>query len=408
MKASRVAGLTLTLLLQIAVPASRADGSTDWEHFRGPNYNGISDEKDWTDRWPANGPKRLWRTDVGTGFSSIAVAGGLAYTMGNQGNVDTVFCFDAESGTLKWKHSYPCATDPKYYEGGPSATPTVSGGKVYTFSRKGDVLCLDAKTGGAVWSKNIAKTLNLEIPTWGFASSPFVSGKFVVLNAGSVGTCLDATSGDVIWKSDTSASGYSTPVPHEYDGKKCVIMFAAKTVYAVDLETGRRVWSYPWKTDYDVNAADPLPFGDKVFISSGYDHGCALIQISGSKSAKLWQNKNMRCHFNSCLLVDGALYGIDGGAGNDATLKCLDVNTGEVKWKVDNIGTGGVTAANGKMIVLSGQGELMVGEISGAGFNPTSRAQVIGGKCWTVPVLSQGRIYVRNAFGNLICLNVKS
>src|SRR6185295_4572689 len=156
----------------------------------------------------------------------------------------------------------------------------------------------------------------------------------------------------------------------------------------------------PWETSYNVNAADPILHGDKVFVSSGYDRGCAAFRVNSSKPAVLWENKNMRNHFNSCVLLNGCVYGIDGNASaSDAALKCIDLADGKVKWTFPGVGTGGVTIADGKLIVISARGELMVGEASPSGFKPVSRAQVLGGKCWITPVLANGRIFCRNAAG---------
>ncbi len=404
-QAAALAGVALAF----ASLSARAGGATaDWPQYRGPNHNGISIETDWSDHWPTSGPKQLWKAAVGTGFSSVSASQGRIYTMGNKDDKDMVFCLDASTGKQIWRHDYTCPTDPKYYEGGPSATPTVANDRVYSFGRQGDVFCFEAATGKVVWSTNVAVGLHLKIPMWGFAGSPFVEGKYLVLNAGTTGLCLDAGTGAVLWRSGTEAAGYSAPVPAEYGGKKCVVMFGSKTVYAAQLETGELVWSHPWVTLYDVNAADPIPFGNKVFISAGYDHGCSLFEVNGAQTRTLWENKNLRAHFTSSVLIDGYLYGIDGGAGDDAQLKCLDAATGEVKWKVDHVGTGGLVASHGKLIVLGSKGELMVGNISPKAFEPVSRSQVLGGKCWTVPVLAGGLVYARNARGDLVCLDLRN
>jgi len=399
-------GLAAALLATAATQALAAGASTDWPQYRGPNHDGISLETGWSDHWPSSGPKQIWKAAVGIGFSSISVSHGRVYTMGNTSDQDSVFCFDAAKGTKIWRQQYPCPTDAKFYEGGPSATPTIANDRVYTFGRQGDVFCFEAATGKVVWSTNLAAGLHLKIPMWGFAGSPYVAGDRVVLNAGTSGVCLDSSSGNVVWQSGEEEGGYSDPVPAEYDGQKCVVMFGAKTVNAVRVDNGTVVWTHPWNTLYEVNAADPIPFGNKVFVASGYDHGCSVFEVSGSQTRSLWENKNLRAHFTSSVLIDGYLYGIDGGAGNDAQLKCLDAATGKVQWKVDYIGTGGLFASDGKLVVLGARGELMVAKVSHKSFAAVSRAQVLGGKCWTAPILSDGRIYARNARGDLICLDV--
>jgi outer membrane protein assembly factor BamB len=159
---------------------------------------------------------------------------------------------------------------------------------------------------------------------------------------------------------------------------------------------------------YDVNAADPILSDDKVFISSGYERGASLIKVnSNGKTEKLWENKNMRNHMNSSVLLNGALFGIDGNSGPKATLKCIDFETGAIKWNKEGVGSGALMAADNKLIVLSEKGELFIAEANPKEYKELARAQVIGGKNWTVPVLANGRIYCRNAKGDLVCVDVK-
>jgi outer membrane protein assembly factor BamB len=373
----------------------------DWNRYRGPNLNGISKETGWQANWPVEGPKRLWKASVGVGFSSVTVSQGHVYTIGNADDTDTVFCFDAVSGKPVWKHPYPCKLDPKYYEGGPSSTPTVDGDRVYTMSKKGDLLCLNSSNGEVVWSKNVHDELGAQEPTWGFAGSPLVEGDKLILNVGEAGTAFDKKTGKLIWTSGKGVSGYSTPVPFDQGKQRCVAIMAAKSVIAVKVADGKEVWSYPWETTYDVNAANPIISDGRIFISSGYGHGCALLDISKDKPAKIWENKNMRNHFASSILWKGSIYGVD-----ENELKCLTWDNGEVKWGEKKFGKGSLMMADGKIIGLSEKGELMVAEATPAAFKPVSQAQVLGGKCWSVPVLSNGKVYCRNAKGDLVCLDV--
>ncbi len=396
--------LFLGILAILPCPAARAE---DWFRWRGPDLNGISRETGWLAKWPDEGPKRLWKASVGTGFSSVSVSRGHLYTMGNDGkDTDTVYCFDAVTGAQLWKHPYLCLLDPKFYEGGTSATPTVDGDHVYTLSRKGDLFCFNAADGRVVWSKNVHGDLGNDIPTWGFAGSPLVEGDLLILNVGAAGTALDKNTGKVVWHSDTGASGYATPVPFDSGGERTIAIMASEAIDAVKPSDGALIWSFPWKTLYDVNAADPIISAGKMFISSGYGHGSALLDISGNKPAVLWQNKNFRNHINSSVFWQGYLYGVDDVSNSKYELKCLAWDTGEVKWSEPKFGKGSLIIADGKIIGLGDKGELMVAEASPKEFKPISRAQVLGGKSWTTPVLSNGRIYCRNAKGDLVCLDV--
>jgi len=388
--------------------------AADWYRWRGPDLNGISKETGWSANWPAGGPKQLWKASVGIGFSSVSVSQGRVYTLGYNGNMDTVFCFDAKSGATVWKFSYPAKLDDKYYEGGPSATPTVdpeavagSGGvRVYTFNKRGVLLCLDATKGGLVWSNNIMESLKADMPSWGFASSVLLEGDRCLVNAGSAGAAFDKKTGEVLWSSGPEAAGYSTPVPFDAGGERAVALFLKRHVAAVRAQDGKELWRYPWKTGYDVNAADPIIADGKLFISSGYGHGAALLNVSNGRAELVWENKNMRNHVNGCVLLNGFLYGFDGDAGDSTTaLRCVELATGSVRW-TEKTGIGGLMAADGKLIVMTEKGELIVTAATPDGFKPISRAQVLGGKCWTTPVLANGQIFCRNAKGDVICLDV--
>jgi outer membrane protein assembly factor BamB len=397
--------VALALVLALTLPLR----ASDWPNWRGPNHNGISTESGWLAMWPADGPPQLWKASVGLGFSSVAVCNGRAYTMGNEQDIDSVFCFNAGTGKLIWKYSYSSPTDPHFYEGGTSSTPTVDGSNVFILGKKGDLFCFGAGDGKVVWSENIAKDLGLEVPTWGFASSSLIQGKLLLLNVGTCGAAFDKSTGKSVWTTGTDSSGYSTPVQCSFGGKPALALMTGSGAAGVDMATGAPLWQFPLKGDYNLNIADPIPAGDRIFISSSYAHTGALLQFQNGTASPVWQNGNMRNQLSSSVLVNGFLYGVDGisGPSPDASLKCVDLRNGSVKWNFQDLGGGALMVADGKFIALSDKGELFTAAVSPQGFNPISRVQVLGGRCWTVPVLANGRIYCRNAKGDLICLDVK-
>ncbi|MDA1272708.1 MAG: PQQ-like beta-propeller repeat protein [Verrucomicrobia bacterium] len=385
-------------------PQSLAD---DWPRWRGPELTGISKETGWTTNWPKEGPKQLWSSSVGVGFSSVSVADGRLFTMGNRDGMDTVFCLEAETGTELWRHSYPCELDPIYYEGGPGSTPTIDGDNVFILSKRGHAICFSGADGGVVWQKNLTNEIGVTKPRWGFAGSPLVEGDLLLLNAGESGTAIDKRSGKIVWTSATNAAGYASPVPVTIDNEKCVLIFSGKSLFAVKPGTGQPIWKRDWETKWDINAADPIVLGDRLFLSS-FDRGCALIRFGTHETSAIWENKNMGNHFNSCVLWNGYFYGVDGNTDQARKeLRCIDSASGAVKWSTPGFGMGSVTAADGKLIILSEHGELVIAEANPESFKPIARAQVMGGKCWTVPVLANGRIYCRNAKGSLVCLDVR-
>lgn len=397
-----------TLLVTLFAAAPLLCCAADWPQWRGPDQNGISKESGWTAKWPDAGPKQLWKAQVGQGYSSFAVSHGRAYITGNDKDQETIFCFDANTGAEIWKHTFDSKLDPKYYDGGTSSTPTVDDGHLFTISKRGLVQCLDAVKGGVIWSKNLPGELNVKIPEWGFAGSIVIAGDKALLNVGNAGTALDKNTGKVIWTSGTDVSGYSTPILFDTQGERAAYFMAKQDAVAVKVADGKELWRVPWKTSYDVNAADPILSGNKLFISSGYNGRCSLLDISSAPAKELWLNKNLRNHFNPSILINGNLYGIDGDAGKpEDALRCMDFQTGEIKWS-EKIGFGSLSAADGKLIILTAKGELIVAEASPAGFKAISRTQALGGKCWTTPVLANGKIYCRNSAGQIICLDVSA
>jgi outer membrane protein assembly factor BamB len=396
-------------LLQVIIGISLANlnlSGDDWPCYRGPNHDGISKESGWVSTWSEGGPKTLWKANVGTGFCTISVSKGRVYTMGNQNDTDTVYCLDENTGEIKWKYSYPCRLAPDNFEGGPTATPTVDENKVYTFSRFAHAHCLDAETGKVIWSKDLMKELAIARPQWGFSGSVLITGNLAIYNAGDAGVALDKNTGKVVWSTGKGASGYSTPVPFTMGTINAAAIFGAKTVTAVNTADGKKVWEFEWKTSYDVNAADPIIFGNRVFVSSGYNRGCGLFDFQNAQIKKLWENKNMRNHFATCVYYNGYIYGFDGNAGG-GDLRCLDAATGELKWNQSGLKTGGLMIADGKIVALSDGGKLVIAEATPTGYKQLATAQPLTGKCWTMPVLANGKIFCRNARGDLAVLDVR-
>jgi outer membrane protein assembly factor BamB len=379
----------------------------DWPQWRGPARNGISAETSWRDTWPASGPLILWKANVGLGFSSFVVAKGRVFTMGHNNEQDTVWCFDEVSGKVVWKHSYPSDLGDKYFEGGTTGTPTIAGDHLFTLSRWGDVFCFEAATGKIIWSKNVQKETGIRIPDWGFSGAPLVHENVVVLNIGDAGLALDKANGNVIWKSANKNAGYSTPLPVERNGQTITWIGNGNSYVAVQVRDGKEVQRIKWVTSYGVNAADPIVEGDKIFLCTGYGKGGALFKLGTAEPEELWKTKKLRTQLNPAVFFNGHLYGVDGDTTEKASLKCLEFATGTEKWSQPGFGSGGVIIADGKLIALSGTGELMVGAASPTGFKHTGRAQIVGGKCWTAPVLANGKIFCRNSRGDMAAVDVR-
>lgn len=389
---------------------SYADPAQEWPQWRGMNRDGISQETGLLKIWPAEGPKVLWKVPVGDGYSAVSVSGGRLYTMDAKGEDEFVVCLDATTGKEIWRFR----SDANFINeqgNGPRGTPTVDGDGVYALGAQARLIALEAKSGKKIWEKDLQKELGAKLPIWGVSSSPLVEGELLIVPVGgseqNAVVAFDKKTGNIIWKSQTDEPGYSSPIAIVLDGVRQIVVFSGTALLSLSPKDGKLLWKYPWKTDWFVNAATPIFIpDDKLFISTSYDHGAALLRIRPAAGRftveELWLSKGMKNHFNSSVLQNGYLYGFD-----NATLKCIDAATGEEKWKKSGFGKGSLILADGNLIVLSERGQLLLVEATPVEYKEKGNAQVLQGKCWTHPSLSGGKLYLRNQ-KELLCLDLIS
>lgn len=376
--------------------------AADWPAWRGPQRNGISAEKFSVAHWPPTGPKVLWKTNVGVGCATVSVARDRVYAMGNRNDNDIVWCLDAATGKVLWKHQYPESLDASLYEGGVNATPTVDGDRVYTLSRNGYLFCLNAETGAVIWRKHLLSHFGVPTPKWeggkegwGHAGSPLVHGDLLLLN----GLAVRKTTGDLAWKSDDPPA-YSSPI---VAFTNIVLVFHANGLSLREVATGKLIARHEWITRYNVNAATPIVEGDKIFISSGYNRGATLLQFRDGTLTPLWETKKMRNQLATSILWEGHLYGI-----NEDIFTCMEFLTGEVKWTGgEGIRKGSLILADGKLIILGETGTLVIAEALPEAYKELARVKVLDGHCWSLPVLANGRLYCKTIPGDLVCLDAK-
>jgi outer membrane protein assembly factor BamB len=380
--------------------------ASDWPQWRGPESSGISRETGWSSE--ALGAARvLWRAEVGKGFSSFSVVGNRVYTMGNASGQDTVYCLDAANGKVVWKHSYPCRLG-EYP--GPRATPTVQGQRVYTLSQEGDLHCLDRTSGRVVWNRDLVSEYGVRTPTWGLAGSVKIVGELILLNAGASGLALRVSDGARVWSSGPGPGGYATPVVFERDGRAVAAIFGARALSLVDAATGKVEWTFPWVTSSDVNAADPLLVGDRIFISSNYGKGCALLEMGAGGPRVAWQNNAVEAHFSNPVYLDGRIYALSGDARRpQGRLVSVDAATGETVWSTP-MGFGAVTVAGDRLIACGSVGPqttIVAAALGTADYRELARTTVLRGMSWNTPTLADGRLYVRNLDGQVLCLDLR-
>ncbi len=373
---------------------SAANEADDWTQWRGPNGTGISAET----KWSAQGSE-LWSKSVGLGYSSVVVSGDRLYTIGyvEDRKEDVIICLNAKTGEEIWTYAYPAEKWAKFHGGGTNCTPSLDGERLMVLNREGRFTCLSAARGEVLWKKDMVQEFGAAVPTWGFAASPLVLDEMVVVNVGTV-VAFDKKSGEIKWTSANLGHAYSTPSTALIGDKKCLVVVNGDGVAVLDRETGSTLASVEWKTQYDVNAASPIVTGDRIFVSSGYNHGCGLFKFDGESIAKVWDSKIMRNKMSGCVLIDGFLYGFD-----EAVLKCIDLD-GNEKWAERGLGQGAVSAAGNRLLIMSGKGELIIAEATPDAYRVFSKTKVVeGGVCWTTPVIANGLIYCRNSLGTLSC-----
>ena len=395
-------------LVGAALTAEADNHSTaEWAQWRGPNRDGISSETGFLKNWSPEGPKVLWHIPLGDGYSGISIAQGKVYTMSAEGNDEYVICLDASSGEEVWRFR----SGAKFTEqrgDGPRSMPTVHGDSVFALGAEGKLYALDAHDGGQLWAHNFVEEFDSKIPTWGFSSSPLIEGNLVLAEAGGKDgksiVAFDKKSGDVVWTTHTDEVGYSSPIAIDFGGARQIIFLTSKTLLSVAPEDGQIYWKYAWPEGINIATPFFIP-DDKIFISASYDKGAVLLKMKTDEDEigieEVWKSRVMKNHFNSSVLQGDYLYGFD-----NAILTCIEANTGEEQWQQRGFGKGSLLLADGYLIILGEGGKLAMVEANPAEYREKALFQLFDDKCWTVPTLAGGRLYLRNQ-KEMVCLDLR-
>ncbi len=400
----------LVVTLGLCLVSAGLTVAEDWPNWLGPNKNGIVAEKA-----PADLDEVNWRSKVGIGFSSVVVAGDRLITMGHDGKKtggqETVWCLDVKTGKPLWSDSYAAHLLDNLHVGGPAATALIDGEQVFTLSRDGQLHCYSLKEGQQIWQRNMMNEAGMsQSPEWGFSASPVVVGETLIIEAGAT-FCLDKNSGKVLWKSKVYRPAYGTPtVFQDVSGHNCLAVLKTDGLVILNLSDGNTLAFTKWESPFNTNSTTPIVW-DKhyIFVSTGYDRGCVLYDFNGAVLKKIYEKPVMSNHMSNSVLIDTYLYGFDGTAhrGRPTEFVCMNLKTGVEQWRVGSeilLGCGSLIVAADQLLILSEQGELIRARVSPEEFVPKDRAQVLGGRCWTPPVLAGGRVYCRNSRGDLVCI----
>ena len=391
-------------VVSVSVADTTGSTSADWPNWGGPAHDLNLRQGTLSTEWPKDRLPVAWTRDIGIGFSSMSVVGGRMMAMGHVDGNEQVWCLDAESGEVHWKHTYPCRLIDNLHEGGPCSTPTIDGNLVYTLGKEGQLFCLKMADGSVVWQKDLQQDLGVKLPEWGFSSSARILGKQLILEAGRV-VSYDKTNGVKLWQTELHDAGYGSVATFDDQGRTLLATLDCNGLRIVNSADGTEVAFKEWKSPYQTNSTTPIIIDDTIFISTGYKVGCGMFRFRNDSLEPIYVNHEMRNHFSNSVLQDGHFYGFDGDShsSRNVMLTCLEAATGKSVWKQRGLGCGSLMIVDGRLLVLSDQGDLALVEASPSGYKELARSPFLEGRCWTVPIVSSGSVYGRNAAGKLVC-----
>lgn len=388
--------VTATVLVALPTVVSNR-GLDDWPQWRGPKRDGRSAETGLLKEWPAGGPRLAWRTTgAGEGYSSFATSQGRLFTLGARGGTEYVIAFDAASGKRLWETAHGTRFSNDRGDG-PRATPTIDGDRVYAFGASGDLSVLDAASGKVFWTVNVLKQYRGSNIQWGLSESPLVLEDRILVNAGGTIVALKKTDGKAIWQTPGDEAGYSSAVLHQAGSINEAIFFTSTRVQGVDVNTGRRLWTYGQVANNVANIATPVVRGNRVFVSSDYGTGSALLELTASgngvNAREVYFTRQMKNHHATSILVGEHLYGFD-----SAILTAMKFDTGEVAWQNRSVGKGSLTFADDRLYLYSEGGVVGLAEASPTGYREHGRFELKTGRLptWSHPVVSGGLLFLRD------------
>jgi outer membrane protein assembly factor BamB len=402
------------LVLLLNATAALAGGG-DWPQFLGPSRDLVTSGEALARKWPDAGPAAVWKKPVGQGFSGPVVADGKLILFHRVSDEEVVECLAADTGNPLWTSKYPTAyRDDFGFDEGPRSTPAIYRGRVFTFGAEGKLHCWDFASGKDVWSVDTLAKFKQDKGFFGMACSPLVEGEAVVLNVGGRDgagvVAFDRGSGNVLWKATKDEAGYASPVAATLGGHRYVLSFNRAGLVALDPKDGAVRFSFPWRSrsHASVNAATPLVVGDSVFLSASYGTGAVLLKIGAdAKPQAAWSgDESLSNHYATSVHHGGFLYGFDGRQEERPRLRCVELETGKVRWSEEAFGAGTLMAAGDRLLILKESGELVMAAASPEKLAELGRAKILDVECRAYPALANGLFYARDK-GTLVCVDLR-
>ncbi len=405
------------LLLGSAIGAATTLAANfDWPQWRGADRTDVSKETGLLKSWPAGGPKRIWLYENGgNGYSGPAIAGGKLFTIGTRDGNEVLLALDANTGKELWSASLGeiLAND---WGGGPRGTPTIDGDRVYAMSGKGNVASVNIADGKVLWQQGMT-ALGGRVPQWGYTESVLIDGDHAVCTpGGSQGAiaAMDKKTGKVVWRSTEFKDGaqYSSLVPAVINGTRQYVQLTMQSIAGVAAKDGKLLWHSPWPGKTAV-IPTPIVRDNLVYVTAGYGVGCRQIKIGpGNEVTTAYDNKVMKNHHGGVILVGDHLYG---HSSQPDTWVCQDFKTGEEVWNHRDFGKGAVAYADGMLYcVAEKDGAVALIDASPKGWqehgrfklDPQTKIRSQRGRIWTHPVISNGKLYLRDQ-DLIYCYDIK-
>jgi outer membrane protein assembly factor BamB len=383
-----------------------AGGAVPWTQWGGPNRNFQTQATGIRDTWPASGPRVVWKRPLGEGYSAPAVENGVLYTMYGKPREEVVLAANAETGATLWEHTTPMTfqSDAPELGNGPYSAPLVAGDRLFTTGVAGLLQCLDKKSGKVLWTQQLWADHHGSRMMYGYASSPIAFRDTVIVPVGGRGKAVMAfnqADGKVVWGKNDFGNVYSSPIMINVGGLEQLAVLLDGAVLAVNPHNGDLQWQVPFKADYSIAIATPVWGPDNLlFVSSEYNAGTKVIELQRdgmqTKATELWSSNRLRLHHGNAMRVGGAMYFSSGGKGSQAILSAVDVRSGTIHWQERSISKANFVWADGKLITLDQDGNLMIAYPSPQGFKIAAKAALLTNLSWTPPVLVGTRAYLRD------------
>ena len=399
---NRTVPLVAAAFIVSVIALNAQSSSVDWPQWRGPDRNGISKETGLLSQWPRSGPPVAWSAAMlGAGYGSISVQGDRVYVQGMRNRQSVVSTLNRADGKLVWVRILGPAGDNDRGPG-PRSTPTIDGDRVYALSETGDLACLRVADGSVIWQRNILKDFRGSNPYWLLSESPLIDGNLVIVTPGGRGAgvvALDKMSGMTVWTSKdlSDGAGYASPIVADVGGVRTIMTFTADAGVGVRASDGKLMWRNSTAANGTANIATPVYSDGKVFFTSSYGAGAALLGLRASgrevRAQEIYSTRDMKNHHGGVVLVNGYIYGF-----NDSILTCLEFASGKMVWRDRSVGKGAVTYADGHLYILSEDNIVGLVEATPAGYREKGRSTIAdqGLPSWAHPVVSGGRLYIRN------------